>query len=46
MQLGDVYLQWLAIEFMHHLEDTELWNAIDSQVEGPLTFQDVLKFYA
>ena len=46
MQLGDVYLEWLAIEFMNHLEDTELWDAINSQVEGPLTLQDVLKFYA
>ena len=45
-QLGDDYSEWLVIEFMNGLQDTELWDAIDSQAEGPLTFPDILRFYA
>ena len=45
-QLGNDYSEWLAIEFMNSLQDIKLWDAIDSQAEGPLTFQDVLRFYA
>ena len=46
LQLGDDYSEWLAVRFMDGLQDTELWDTIDSQAKGPLTFPDILRFCA